>query len=63
MPTYPLAHLISFYYTHNWENNVGAMGGDVMTSQVAYPWQLWDQECQEGFLGTGKEVGDEGVLR
>jgi len=41
---------------------VGAMGDDVMTSRVAHPWQLWDQECQEGFLGIQKEVGDEGVL-
>jgi hypothetical protein len=39
------------------------MGGDVMTSQVAHLWQLWDQECQEGFLSIQKEVGDEGVLK
>jgi len=42
---------------------VGAMGGDVMTSRVAHPWQLWNQKCQEGFLDIGKEIGDEGVLK
>jgi hypothetical protein len=33
-----------------------------MTCQVEHPWKLWDQECQEGFLGCKKEVGDEEVL-
>jgi hypothetical protein len=33
----PLARMISFYCTHNWDNHLGAMGGDVMTSQVAHP--------------------------
>jgi hypothetical protein len=37
MPTYPP---YIFYYTHDWDNHVGAMGGDVMTSRVAHPLQI-----------------------
>jgi hypothetical protein len=33
-------------------------GGDVMTSWVTRPCQLWDKEHQGGFVGVENEVGD-----
>ncbi len=64
MPTHLLTHLCTYFLLLH--PHLGqpcwCKGCDIMTCQVEHPWKLWDQECQEGFLGCKKEVGDEEVL-
>jgi hypothetical protein len=50
----PLAHMISIYYTHNWDNHLGAMGGDVMTSQVTHPLQIVGSRMLRRIFGHWK---------